>query len=304
MNETILISGISGFLGSHIAEKLSKDNKVIGIVRKDSNNWRLQEIDSTSINFVELEDVDFETKIISLKPTVFIHCAWQGVAANNRSTWIQQGKNFNFTIQLLNIAQQAGITKFISLGSQAEYGYFTHEINEDENCNPFSAYGATKLATLNYCKAFCQQHHINWYWLRLFPLYGKREDLNWFIPLLISKALQHQQIDLTKCEQAYAYLHVSDFCKYINAIILQNNASGIYNICGTKLYRLKDIVNKISALTNAAEVFNIGKLPYRDNQVMQLKGSTIKWFNTFNIEPEVNIDEAIEELIFYYKNKL
>lgn len=304
MKETILISGISGFLGSHIAEKLATNYNVVGIIRKNSTNWRLKEISLSNISFIESESENLEDEIITSKPSTFIHCAWQGIAAKDRDNWREQPKNFEYTTNLLSLTQKAGIKKFISLGSQAEYGFFTHAVKETEESKPFSAYGATKLATMHYCNSFCEMHDIKYYWLRLFPLYGIREDTSWFIPLLINNALTNTSIDLTKCEQEFGYLHTSDFVEYIDRFVSQSIDSGIYNITTSKLTRLNEIVTKIGEVTNNSRVFKVGVLNYRENQVMQLYGSTEKLISNLKYEPQKNMDVAVLELVNYYKEKI
>lgn len=304
MKKVVVISGVTGFLGSHIANFITNDYQVYGLIRNKSNLWRLNEIKNSLIKLINIEDNNFVEKIKELKPYCFIHSAWTGVAANDRNTWVEQGKNFDYSIHLLNILKESGVEKFISLGSQAEYGYFETIIDENKKCNPFSAYGATKLATFNYTKAYCNNHNINWFWLRLFPLFGIREDENWFIPMLINKALKKQTIDLTLCEQEYAYLHISDFVMAIKLIVDSVKIpSDVFNLSNNTAIKIKEIIDLIKITIPKSDVFNIGSLPYRDNQVMLMQGDSNKFYSTFSFKPTANFESSIKELINYYKAK-
>ena len=300
----ILLTGISGFLGSAIAERLSVKYTVIGLVRKNSDLWRLSEIDQNNIKLIDIESRDLEAELIKLKPNILIHSAWDGVAAANREDWISQTKTVVFTTSLLLLAKTIGIKKIIGLGSQAEYGDFEGNIDENYLPRPLSAYGASKLATMHIAQSFCNINYIEFIWLRLFPLYGEREDQNWFIPMVIQNALQNKSIDLTGCEQKYGYLHIADFAKAIEQVVINvPDASGIYNLSSNVSIQLKSIVELIVKKTKTTGRFNFGALPYRSNQVMYMEGNSNKFYTTFNFSVTNNLEENINNLIKYYQSK-
>ena len=300
----ILLTGISGFLGSAIAEKLSVKYTVIGLVRKNSNLWRLLEINQSNIKLLDIESADLEMELNKLKPNTLIHSAWNGVAAADRSDWTNQTQNVVLTANLLLLAKKIGIKKIIGLGSQAEYGDFEGKIDETFLPNPLSAYGASKLASMQIAQSFCNLNKIEFIWLRLFPLYGEREDLNWFIPMLIQNALQNKSLDLTGCEQKYGYLHIADFTKAIEKVVINtSNASGIYNLSSHFSVKLRSIVELIIKQTKTTGNFNFGALPYRPNQVMHMEGNSNKFYTTFDFSVTNNLEKNIIKLINYYQSK-
>ena len=95
-NRAVLITGISGFLGSQIARQLLLDGyKVFATRRKKTDLARCQDFKS-DISWIDLEDGDWQNKIIKLKPDIIIHSAWLGVAANDRDNWSVQFSNVEF----------------------------------------------------------------------------------------------------------------------------------------------------------------------------------------------------------------
>jgi nucleoside-diphosphate-sugar epimerase len=303
MQHTILITGISGFLGSHIAERLSGSHTVIGLHRSTSDLWRIEEINNSNIILINTEEAGWQSKVIARKPGVLIHSAWSGVSAAERSDWLRQVSNLEYTVEMLMLAQQCGVSKVIGLGSQAEYGYYDGIIDEQHPVNPFSAYGAAKLAAMQIVKGFCSAGDIQWYWLRLFPLYGAREDAGWFIPMVITHALQKNKLDLSGCGQQYGYLHTSDFSRLVESIVLQNCPSGVYNVSGDTPVALRKIVEIIAAAAHSGEVFNFGALPYRENQAMLMAGDARLLYSAAGFSPEIRLEEALQELIAYYRKK-
>lgn len=304
MSTTILLTGITGFLGSHIAEKLVRDGHiVIALIRNSSNLWRYNEIENNSIILINSDSEGYQKEVESYNPSVLIHSAWGGVAASDRDNWEAQVANISYTADLLKLAKNIGINHFIGLGSQAEYGFFEGVVNEQKECNPLSAYGGSKLATCNIVKAFCTVHKIDWQWLRLFPMYGIRENVNWFIPMVIRHALNNKDLNLTGCEQRYGYLHVDDFCRAINKVVLQKTPSGIFNLASNNSIQLRQLIEFIQLQTKTKATFNFGALPYRPNQVMHMEGNSDVFFRAFKFLPKADFNESVTEIINYYKLK-
>ena len=299
----ILLTGITGFLGSHIAEYLSANYFIIGVIRSSSDLSRYNEIKNTNIRLVNIDDPEYKKIIQEFQPNVIIHCAWSGVSASDRDEWETQIQNISYTYELLKLSESLKIKRFICLGSQAEYGVFDGRVDEQHECKPTSAYGASKMATLNIVETYCNQNQIPWYWLRIFPMYGTREALNWFIPSVIKTALENGNMDLTSCEQRYGYLYVTEFCRALEKIIISDSFPGVYNLASDKSIQLRSIVELIINKTQTKGIFKFGTLPYRKNQVMHMEGNSEKYFRTFNFIPNQDFETNIEKVIKYYRLK-
>ena len=75
----ILLTGITGFIGSHVARQLMEtDGEIYGVVREGSNLWRIEYIQS-SLKLVQADLCDaeaLEALMSSVKPDVCLHLAW------------------------------------------------------------------------------------------------------------------------------------------------------------------------------------------------------------------------------------
>lgn len=299
--QKILITGITGFLGSHIAEKLISDNyQVIGIMRKQSSIWRCEEF-KENIKWIEINDFrDLSPKLSDISFDAIIHCAWLGVEANQRDEWLGQSYNVNFLVNLLEASKYKGLKQIIFMGSQAEYGFFNGKISEEDLAEPKSAYGAIKIACGEILKAFCEENGINWVHLRLFPIFGEKEGENWLIPSLIKNIKTEKYMDLTPCEQKYAYLYVKDFAKIIHAIISNKINSGIYNISSENAIAIKELLTYIKNKLDKNFNLNFGKLDYRKHQSMHMEGDIKKLKKEISIDFYTERDEALNKVINYY----
>lgn len=303
---SIVISGASGFLGSHIAENLINEGyNIIALKRYSSNLWRCKDF-ADKIKWFNIEDIDkVITEIISYKPDLFIHTAWNGVSAENRDNWVEQEKNLFLLISFLDLVKITGISRVIALGSQAEYGKFEGEVNEDHQCNPINAYGANKLCASILLKSFAEQNMIKWYWIRLFSVFGPREEQNWLIPSTIRNLLINNEMALTQCNQRYDYLYAKDFATGIHSIIKKEDAKpGVYNMSSGRSTMLKDILVFLeNRLSPNQKLLKFGEINYRPNQVMHMQGDSNRFFKTFEFNPPPNIYIGLEETIKYYKSK-
>jgi len=301
--KTVLLTGASGFLGSHIAEELiNHEFKVVALKRSESNMWRCAEFKDL-IRWIECDNLsDAEKEILDCKPEVLVHAAWSGVMAYERDNWKEQEKNIKFIIELLGIVKRTKISRVIALGSQAEYGHFEGSLSEDYPCNPVSSYGAAKVCASVILKVFAEQMKIDWYWIRLFSIFGSRENSTWLIPSVIRNLALKKKMDLTSCEQRYDYLYTKDFASGILKVIESNNvSSGIYNFSSGESIKILDIISILESIVSPNQkLLKIGALPYRSGQVMHMQGNSDRFFKAFNFRPSYNISEGLYETIDYY----
>jgi nucleoside-diphosphate-sugar epimerase len=301
----VLVTGITGFLGSHIAENLTNNNiSVLGLKRKSSNIWRCKEFSKK----IEWIDIDEEGLYINeLKQNSFdtiIHSAWIGVESDDRNNWTKQSENLIFFVKLLEVAKEIGVKKVIFLGSQAEYGIVNNKINESFPSNALSAYAGTKLGCLEIMKSFCCSNEINWVWLRLFSVFGEKENLNWLIPSLVNSMLKDSKMDFTFGEQKYAYMYVKDFAEIIRKIVVMKVDSGIYNISSNESRTIKSLIQNIRDYINPNFILNFGALNYREGQSMHMEGNIEKIISQIGKIEFSNFDIALRNTLKYYLNRL
>jgi nucleoside-diphosphate-sugar epimerase len=296
----ILITGITGFLGSHIAENLIKNYNVIGLKRENSNVWRCEEF-KEKVVWIDIDGAeDYSKEITKYKIDTIIHGAWIGVESKERDDWTIQGKNLQFLLELLQIAKKTNSKKFIFLGSQAEYGNINGIVTEDQVCEPSNAYGSVKLACLEILKTFSKNNSINWIWLRLFSLFGEKEGRTWLFPSLIEKIKTETEMDFTLGEQKYAYLYVKDFALIINKLVSLEIKSGIYNVSSDVVRSISSFIEEIRDRINPKFQLKFGALKYRGDQSMHMQGAINKLDNQIGKVDFSDFSTAIESTIKFY----
>jgi nucleoside-diphosphate-sugar epimerase len=299
----VLLTGATGFIGSHLAEAvLAAGYELVALRRTSSDLRRLVDV-QTQVKWVNSDDADWKAQLLAYQPEIFIHAAWLGVSAGQRDDWPSQLTNLDFTLQLLELLAQGPLQQVIALGSQAEYGVFEGRVDEDHELRPNSAYGAVKLATLQVVRTFCETRGLAWYWLRVFAVFGPREDQHWFVSHVITSLLAAEKpLEMTPGEQRYDYSYVRDLavavCQVLQAELKQ---SGVYNLAANSATSLRDIVKATQEIIGSQAKVRFGAVPYRDGQVMHMEGNSNQFERVFGPIIRTPLSDALAETIAYWR---
>lgn len=170
----VFISGVAGFLGSHLADKfLAEGNQVIGVdsliggyLENVPDGVEFHNRDLTSDNLADLmEDVD-----------LVIHAActpYEGLSVFSPALIVKN--TMQATAELLSVAIQANVKKFIYLSSMARYGAIQTPYTEDMEPRPQDPYGIAKLASEDLVRNLCDTHGIDWVVLVPHNIIGPRQ---------------------------------------------------------------------------------------------------------------------------------
>lgn len=301
----ILLTGATGFIGSNIAKALLDSGYEVHATYRTSSSFEKCIEFADAINWINTETVDWKDQIRAIKPDQLIHVAWGGIEAENRNNWEIQLGNFWFSKEYFDLAKECGIKKVIAFGSQAEYGVYDFPVNETTLPMPNDAYGSTKVLTANYLRNLFYNSTTEWYWIRIFSVFGEGENSNWLMPTVISKLIKKEQIPLTSCEQQYNYLYIKDFLAQFLAVVECNeNNSGIYNLCNKESFSLKKILVQIANLMDvSSNLLQFGKIPLRSGQNMLIAGDNSKFINIFPVNEEIGLTQGLINTIEYHKNR-
>lgn len=304
--QTVLITGSTGFIGSNITRTLLERGgyRVFATHRYNSKFNRCIDY-YDKVNWINTEDTKWQELFLDFKIDIIIHTAWQGVSANEREDWEVQYSNFIFSKQLFEFARDKEVPKIIVLGSQAEYGIYGDKVNEDKIPFPTESYGIVKLLTLYYLKNIAEKKNIDWYWIRVFSVYGRDENDNWLLPSVIKSLLSGNPIELTKGLQKYDYLHIEEFVNSLLKVVdCESNFSGVYNICSGIPIEIKTLIQKISLLIPGSEpLLKFGAIPYRKNQNMYMVGENKKFERVFGPIYKCDMDSNLMKTIKLYKEQ-
>jgi nucleoside-diphosphate-sugar epimerase len=295
----IVVSGASGFLGSWICRVLSPKHEVVAMVRANSDTYRLANIESLT---VVIADNDMWNEKAALQGTeVLVLCDWEGVGNSERDS-PSQIYNLDRQVSLCGKAIKSGVNTVLGVGSQAELGPVSGPISDRQKDGSTTLYGDAKIATRKALLELCQKNDVKFNWLRIFSTYGPLDSGKWLIPNVIDSMIKKQEINLTKCEQEWNYLHAYDAAMAFKFVIENSKCYGVINVGDVNTIRLKNVVEYIGEKFSSSELLRFGTIEYRDDQVMELN-PTCETLTQTGWLPRIDIYEGLNQTITWIKRE-
>jgi len=296
----ILITGGNGFIGKNLRDVLNLNNHYLVSVIDKNKNKNL----NLSGNFYEydINDTDKIKKIFK-KYNIVIHLAAEsGVRTDEKKSKKMIQTNINGTFDILNILKDStNFEKLIFASSGgAIIGNGKLPYLEDSPARPVSLYGSTKLAGEALCSSFSQTFNMQYIALRFANVYGPNSATkNNLIPNLFKNLIDKKNTYIYgNGNQKRDFIYVDDVCNAINKAITYNK-SQIFNIGNGKSIAIKDIIKKISLITNQ----NI-KISYKNpnlNEVVNAYLNINKTKKLLNFQPEIKINCGLINTYEWYK---
>ena len=272
--DTILITGINGFLGSQIAKRLSKNYQIIGTEYSLENLFRIEDCSFP----VYLSDTKNVEKIFNdYHVDIIIHIATFYGKNNEEIPQIAQ-TNLFMPFHLLDYAIKSKTKLFI---------------NTDTALDRFtSAYALTKKQFNDWL--YFRSKEIKTVNMQLEHFYGPGCSNTNFVTAMIEKLKNNEpNVDLTKGEQKRDFIYYTDVVAAYEFVISNkeklNEYYNNFEIGTGNLITVKEIMLLLKRLTNSKTQLNFGAMPYRENELMESKANNenlvkLGWAPTIGIE--------------------
>lgn len=293
----ILVTGAGGFVGAAVADLAAREGHyVIALVRNPAGARVVALAGRCHIAVADLADGTTADVLKQVRPDIIIHSAWEGVGGPDRASDVQFD-NIHTTVALLDGAVAAGVSRFIGIGSQAEYGRHDRRINESAATEPFLLYGAAKLSACHLTRQRAAEAGIGFAWLRLFSPYGPGDNPNWLIPSVAAQLLAGQAPRISAGTQKWDYLHIDDVARGILAAALTDSAEGVFNLSSGRAVMVRSIVERIRDLACPSLDLRFGDIPFGPNQIMHLEGDCSRLTATTGWAPRITIEDGLATVV-------
>ncbi|HEX9455097.1 MAG TPA: NAD-dependent epimerase/dehydratase family protein [Candidatus Binatia bacterium] len=256
-----LVTGVAGFIGSHLAERLLVEGHDVTGIDNFLDNYPRHFKESNLALFANharfrfvAEDL-LRTDLPQLLGGVDVvfHLAGQpGV----RSSWGQEfnrytENNLMATQLLLEAVKGAKIEKFVYASTSSVYGDTDDlPMREDGLTRPVSPYGATKLAAEHLCYLYCKAYSVPTVALRFFTVYGPRQRPDMFFHILMRKVLRGEEVPLfDDGEQTRDFTFCGDIVEGLVSAASYPGRGDIFNLGGGSRVSVLDaiaVIEKIS----------------------------------------------------------
>jgi nucleoside-diphosphate-sugar epimerase len=256
-----VITGVAGFIGSHLAEKLlALGHEVVGVDKfldnyarrfKDSNLSQFANHPSFSFINDDLTGIEL-SRLLTGTDYVFHLAAQPGV----RSSWGEEFSQYSHnnilaTQLLLEACKRVKVTKLVYASSSSVYGDTDDlPMREDGGTRPVSPYGVSKLAAEHLCYLYWKAYGTPTVSLRFFTVYGPRQRPDMFFHIFMRRLFLGEEIPLyDDGEQSRDFTYCADIVDGLVAAACYPGSGDIFNLGGgsqTTLLRAIQLVEKIS----------------------------------------------------------
>jgi len=301
----ILVTGGSGFIGSHIVEHFHQTDEVVVLdnlrtgFRKNVQDFKCQFVEGS------VADVELVREVTKGVDYIFHLAALVSVPESMENPQLTVEINTTATLNLLMAARDNGVKKIVLSSSAAIYGD-NPVVPKVETMfpEPKSPYAVTKLDGEYYFKMFTDEYGLATTCLRYFNVFGPRQDPKSqyaaAVPIFIDKAIKNEDITIFgDGEQTRDFIYVKDIVR-ANVKAATSDTAGVFNVARGGRITIKDLAEQVIELTNSKSKINYA--PERAGDVKHSQADVSK-FKAAGFETKFELVDGIKTTIEFFSNK-
>lgn len=294
----VFVTGGTGFIGSHLLDRLSQLNaRVCAVSRAQQPEGR------NAIQWYQgdLADLPSTNNLLrAIKPDVIFHLASHVAGARSPDIIMPTFQsNLMSTVNLLTAAQTMGCGRFILPGSLEEPSAGCAEVV------PSSPYAVTKWASSAYARMFHALYQFPTVILRIFMVYGPAQrDLQKLIPYVIGALLKGDVPKLTSGQRPVDWVYVDDVVEALLAAAVARNVEGkTIDIGSGRGETVRTVTEKLVRFAGSDIVPLFGARPDRPLEQVRVADTNgaeelLGWTS------RVSLDEGLKRTIAWYEQNL
>jgi len=297
--KSILVTGGAGFIGSHIVDRLSSENKVIVLDNLFSGLLSNLERSKDRITFIkgDVLDKSLLKDTVAEVEFVFHLAAHVGNIRSIKDPYFDMDVNIKGMLNLLEACRNSNIKRLVYSSSGAIFGEAKYlPIDEEHPLNPESPYAVSKLAAEKYCFAFYKVHGVPTTAVRYFNVYGPKQDTSEYanaISIFLSRIKDGKPLTIFgDGEQTRDFVFIEDVVTANILAATQPAAVGeIFNIAtgqATSINQITDILRQISGRES-----QIIYADPRAGEVRDSRASIEKARKLLDFCPQTNLKEGL-----------
>jgi nucleoside-diphosphate-sugar epimerase len=258
----VLITGATGFVGRQVLHHLSTQNVRVTVVLREGKQDALADHPAVE-TVISTPDLFAETATWWANALqgidTLIHIAWYA----EPGLYLQSSKNTDCLQGTLNLAKgaaQAGVRRFVGIGTCFEYDLSQGMLSVTTALKPLTPYAGAKVASYFALSQWLPSHSIEFVWCRLFYLFGQGEDARRLVPYLRAKLAAGELAELTSGNQIRDFIDVAEAGHLIASAAL-GTAVGPINICSGIPITVKQLAENIADEYGRRDLLKFGARP-------------------------------------------
>jgi UDP-glucuronate 4-epimerase len=309
----VLITGVAGFIGSHLAQRcLEQGHDVRGvdsfttyydIAVKRANVAQIGDHPSWSFLEADLVDLDLMSVLDGIE-VVFHLAAQPGVRASWGQTFeAYVDSNVTALQRLLEASKAAAIERFVFASSSSVYGDAERlPTSEETLLQPLSPYGVTKVLGEHLCRIYNRSFGLSTVMLRYFTVYGPRQRPDMAFNRLIRAALEQEEILIYgDGAQTRDFTFVSDAVDGTIAATWKGSTGSVYNLGGGARTSMNEVLSMIVEITG--EKLNVRRVEAQAGDARDTAADTTRARAELGFAPSRSLYEGIGEQVAWHRGE-
>jgi len=310
-----LITGIEGFVGSHLAELLIRKGLKVGGIIYEKIPINISHIQKQIVPFrSDIRDRRKLNKVIkNFKPDQIYHlAAMSSVRDSLESPKVCFDINVMGTIALLDAVRASNhYPRLLLVGSGEEYGPSKPvPLTEDAPLNPITPYALSKLCMEKAGMMYYLAFSLSIIRVRSFNHTGPRQST---LGVCSDFARQIAEIEAGKREPLIMvgnlrarrdFSDVRDIVRGYWLAMKKGKSGGIYNLCSGKAYSINEILKILLSMSTKKITVRVRKERLRPLDIPVLKGSYIKAKKELGWTPVIPLRRTLEDLLHYWRKQI
>ncbi len=313
----IIITGVSSFIGFHLAKFFSRNYKVYGTLSMKFNNYndinklRLNSIVG-NVTFIEdfnlMNHNDIKKTISNIKPDYFIHHAGWSKLYSSFDYDLDKGFNTNVIPLsfLFSSLKESNCKGIILTGSSAEYSDGEIPDLETDICYPSMPYGFVKLSQSIYAKQLSNQYNLPTRLARVYIPFGPFDSPNKLLPYVINNLYNDRPSKLSSCTQIRDFIYIDELVKIYEFLLLDltNQNFEIYNCASGKPLQLISLLKLIAEeMCKPLELLDFSSIKTRELDQKYSCANNVKLKEKYNVIGDMDIMDGVKDYLnFIRKN--
>ncbi len=312
-----LITGISGFVGSHLAEYLLEhtDWQVAGTVYGPEENIE-QLRDKLELYPAELSELETVTSILErAKPDHIFHLAAQPlVSLSRRDPWGTLAINIRLQLNILEAGARLGSTaRILVVGSSEEYGLVRPDelpIKETNPLRPTSPYAVSKVAQDMLGLQYHLSHKLFTVRVRSFNHIGPRQRLGFVAPDFASQIAQAEAglrepvIQVGNLEPQRDFSDVRDVVRGYHLLITQGEPGEVYNLGSGQAHSVRELLGKLIAMSKIPITVEQDPERLRPTNVPVIVADCTRIREQTGWRPKIVFEQSLQDVLDYWRERI
>lgn len=319
MPERVLITGITGFAGSHLVDYLLtlQDVEIYGMRRWRSRTEHIDHLtNQVQILECDLRDQTSVNRLVAeVRPEKIFHLAAQSFVPTSWSAPEESlHTNVIGTLHLFEAVRQADIDPLIQVAcSSEEYGKVLPNevpIKETNPLRPLSPYAVSKVGTDMLAYQYFQSFGMKTVRTRGFNHTGpRRGDVfvcsNFAKQIVeIEKGLREPVIRVGNLEARRDFTDVRDMVRAYWLSLERCEPGEVYNISSGTSWKMQEVLDMLLARSEAKVKIETDPGRMRPSDVLILEGDNTKFCEATGWKPEIPFEQTLEDILTYWRERL